>query len=79
MSPSTGFHRTVVKAFAKSNPSAFADAARVVDGWDFDKLIPCHGEVILSAAPVRPGGTTNAAKEAWRNAYSSVMDNNKTK
>lgn len=73
MSPNTGFHRSVVKAFSKPNPSAFAEAAKIVDGWDFDKLIPCHGEVIQSA------GTTNAAKEAWRNAYGSVMNNNKTK
>jgi len=63
----------VSKAFAKSNPSAFADSARIVDGWDFNKLIPCHGEIIQSA------GTTNAAKEAWRNAYGNVMDNNKAK
>lgn len=70
MAPNTVFHRTVVKGFSKGNPSAFADAAKVVDGWDFNRLIPCHGEVI---PPAGSGSTTNAAKAAWRNAYSSVM------
>lgn len=74
MSPNTSFHRTVVKAFSKGNPSAFSDAARVVDGWDFDRLIPCHGEVITPATPAASGATTNAAKAAWRNAYSSIME-----
>jgi hypothetical protein len=80
MSPNTGFHRMVTKAFSKPNPNAFAESARIIDGWDFDKLIPCHGEAITLSTPSPPGSTMNAAKAAWRNAYASVMEqNNKTK
>lgn len=38
--------------------SAMAKSASVVDGWDFDRIIPCHGDVI------EQGG-----KAAWRSAY----------
>ena len=72
----------VTKAFAKSNPTAFAEAARIIDGWEFDKLIPCHGEAITPSTPSSsaPGSTMNAAKAAWRNAYAGVMEqNNKAK
>jgi hypothetical protein len=82
MSPNTGFHRMTVKAFGKSNPSAFGEAAKVIDSLDFVRLIPCHGAVIQGSAAgtAGSGSTTNAAKAAWRNAYASFVDEgNKTK
>jgi len=31
---------------ASSNRTAFADSAKRVARWDFDRIIPCHGDVI---------------------------------
>jgi hypothetical protein len=38
--------------------SAFAEANAVVESWDFDRIIPCHGDVVDT------GG-----KEAWRSTF----------
>jgi hypothetical protein len=32
--------------------------AKLVSAWDFDRIIPCHGDVI-----------TAGAKEAWNSTY----------
>ncbi|KAH6909503.1 hypothetical protein BKA70DRAFT_1102529 [Coprinopsis sp. MPI-PUGE-AT-0042] len=37
--------------------------ARTVMGWDFQRIIPCHGDVIETGA-----------KEAWRAVYSSFLE-----
>ena len=37
--------------------------ARIVSGWDFDRLIPCHGEV------VETGG-----KKLWNDAYAWYLE-----
>jgi hypothetical protein len=39
--------------------SAMARDVSVVNGWDFDRMIPCHGNVIH-----------NGAKELWLKAFS---------
>ncbi|KAG0128975.1 hypothetical protein HOY82DRAFT_15871 [Tuber indicum] len=31
-----------------ANKPSFAESAKVVAGWEFDRIIPCHGEVIES-------------------------------
>lgn len=42
--------------------SAFSASAKIVAGWPFDRIIPCHGEVIET------GG-----KEAWASTYANVL------
>jgi len=37
--------------------------AKTVAGWDFDRIIPCHGDVIETDG-----------NEAWRNAYKFYLD-----
>jgi len=37
--------------------------ARIVSGWDFDRLIPCHGEV------VETGG-----KKMWNDQYAWYLE-----
>lgn len=87
MSPDTGFHRSTVKAFSKGNPAAFRESAKQIDSVDFQRLIPCHGEVIPKPDLTGTSGggsstitSSNAAKEAWRAAYREfVVDDGKTK
>lgn len=35
-----------------------AKSAHVVEGWDFDRCIPCHGDTIETGA-----------KQAWKDVY----------
>lgn len=45
-----------------SSFSGFAAASKLVAAWDFDRLIPCHGEVIETGA-----------KEAWTSTYGEFL------
>jgi len=40
--------RFIWYAASSSNRPSFNDSAKRVDGWDFDRIIPCHGDVIES-------------------------------
>ncbi|KAK0449588.1 uncharacterized protein EV420DRAFT_1338429 [Desarmillaria tabescens] len=42
---------------------AMKTAAKTVDGWDFQRIIPCHGDVI-----------EKDAKQAWKDAYTFFLD-----
>ncbi|KAL7010212.1 hypothetical protein EMMF5_000232 [Cystobasidiomycetes sp. EMM_F5] len=67
LTPYTGFHKFVLKAFSKPDPSGFAQAARRVSALDFVRIIPCHGAVI-------DGSTTGkSAKDAWDTAFSKIL------
>ncbi|CAE6370683.1 unnamed protein product [Rhizoctonia solani] len=47
------------------SPSAMSRDAKTVAGWDFDRIIPCHGDVIES------GG-----KAAWCEAFKWYLEEN---
>lgn len=40
--------------------------ARIVSGWDFDRLIPCHGEVVETGA-----------KKMWNDHYAWYLEEGK--
>jgi hypothetical protein len=42
--------------------SGFTAASKMVAAWDFDRLIPCHGEVIETGA-----------KTAWTSTYADLL------
>ncbi|PBK80535.1 hypothetical protein ARMGADRAFT_1056159 [Armillaria gallica] len=42
---------------------AMKKAANTVDGWDFQRIIPCHGDVI-----------EKDAKQAWKDAYKFFLN-----
>jgi len=42
--------------------SAMKRDAQIVAGWDFDRIIPCHGDVIETKG-----------KEAWRSTYKAYL------
>ncbi|PWY90889.1 putative nuclear protein Qri2/Nse4 [Aspergillus heteromorphus CBS 117.55] len=52
---STGSSTTWQKRFvwyvlSSGDRAAFAESVRRIDGWDFNRLIPCHGDVVESGA-----------------------------
>jgi len=51
---------------AKDRPS-MTKSAKIVASWEFDKLVPCHGDTI-----------DGIGKAAWRNAYSWFLDVNQS-
>ncbi|CAH7677057.1 hypothetical protein PPACK8108_LOCUS13654, partial [Phakopsora pachyrhizi] len=55
--PDSFFHKNLLYRLAERK--SMAKSATVVDQWDFDRIIPCHGDVIET------GG-----KSAWRRAFS---------
>jgi len=46
-----------------SDRAAFGESARRVSGWDFDRIVPCHGDVIET------GG-----KAKWDTLFSWFME-----
>lgn len=48
--------------------SAYEHAASIVSGWDFDRIIPCHGAVIES------GG-----KHAWDSTFQKVLESGRAR
>ncbi|KAI9611473.1 hypothetical protein H4Q26_008423 [Puccinia striiformis f. sp. tritici PST-130] len=63
LSPDSKIHQRFVYNLAATNKTSMAHSAYKVDQWDFDRIIPCHGDVIDT------GG-----KEAWRKTYSLYFD-----
>ncbi|KAF8327438.1 uncharacterized protein EI90DRAFT_2975088 [Cantharellus anzutake] len=62
MSPGTRFQRAFLWLASIKDGKAMSRDAKVVDGWDFNRIIPCHGDVIET------GG-----KEAWRSTYTDFL------
>jgi len=54
-------HKHLVYALGKDKKAMIRDA-KTVAGWDFERLIPCHGDVI-----------EGRGKEAWVAAYSKYL------
>jgi len=65
LSPMSGIHKWALWGATKDKAAMTRDA-RTVAGWDFDRVIPCHGDVIES------GG-----KAAWQEAYKWFLDGHK--
>ncbi|GAA6008058.1 uncharacterized protein JCM10292_000726 [Rhodotorula paludigena] len=63
--PGTKTHQRFVYHLAATNKAEMRAAARQVAGWDFDRIIPCHGDVIET------GG-----KKAWTDTYAWFLEGN---
>ncbi|CAA2990712.1 Hypothetical predicted protein [Olea europaea subsp. europaea] len=57
MHPDGRAHQTLITMVSKDKEN-MAEGARKVAAWDFDRIVPCHGDVIET------GG-----KEAWRKVF----------
>jgi len=62
LSPSTWFHSQLIRSLGTDKEAMKRDA-KTVAGWDFKRIIPCHGDVI----------ETNA-QQAWKDAFKSFLD-----
>jgi len=62
LGPSSWFHSQLVGSLG-TDKAAMKRDAKTVAGWDFERIIPCHGDVI----------ETNA-KQAWKDAYKHFLD-----
>jgi len=60
--PYSGLHSRLTWSLG-SDTEAMKRDARTVDGWDFERIIPCHGDVIETDA-----------KKAWRSAFKHFLN-----
>ncbi|TFK28562.1 hypothetical protein FA15DRAFT_753462 [Coprinopsis marcescibilis] len=60
--PTSWVYSRLMHSLSTDNAAMKADATKVL-GWDFERIIPCHGDVI----------ETNA-KESWKAVYSQFID-----
>lgn len=63
LKPEAMFHRRFLYNLGGIDKAAMARSTQIVDQWDFDRIIPCHGDVIET------GG-----KSAFRSAFSLYLD-----
>ncbi|KIJ30807.1 hypothetical protein M422DRAFT_267638 [Sphaerobolus stellatus SS14] len=59
--PSSWLHQKLLW-LAGSNTATMKKDVQTVASWDFDRIIPCHGDVI-----------EDKAKEAWKTAFSAYL------
>ncbi|KAF8595153.1 hypothetical protein BDV93DRAFT_501488 [Ceratobasidium sp. AG-I] len=64
LGPMMRAHKTFLWSAGRDR-AAMARDAHTVAGWDFDRIIPCHGDVIESNG-----------KAAWREAYKWYLEEN---
>ncbi|KAL7411000.1 hypothetical protein BDY24DRAFT_398301 [Mrakia frigida] len=62
MAPGTTMHKKMIAGIASSDKHAFGVAAAIVAGWSWDRLIPCHGDVLET------GG-----KNAWTSTLGDLI------
>jgi len=62
LGPSSWFHSQLVGSLG-TDKAAMKRDAKTVAGWNFERIIPCHGDVI----------ETNA-QQAWKDAFKSFLD-----
>lgn len=60
--PYSGLHKKFSR-WNSSDHNATKEHVKTVIGWDFDRIIPCHGEVIETEG-----------KEAWKSAYEAFLN-----
>ncbi|KZV90336.1 hypothetical protein EXIGLDRAFT_720488 [Exidia glandulosa HHB12029] len=63
MTPWTSTHQGVVFNMLGKDKAKMAYSASVVASWEFNRIIPCHGDVI-----------EEKGNEAWRSAYKRYLD-----
>jgi len=61
LSPWKRIHRTMLKSLGKG-VVAMKEDAKIVASWDFDRVIPCHGDVIETRG-----------KDGWLTAYQNFL------
>lgn len=54
----------MVARLLNKDTKVFKEQAKLVAGWDFDRIIPCHGDVLEGPA----------AKQAWLSTYAGVLN-----
>ena len=65
----TGHRRFVWWLFtSKKDRKKLAESAKVVSGWEFCRIIPCHGEVI------EDGDHKGRSKDTWNEVYKWNLD-----
>ncbi|KAF9566506.1 hypothetical protein CPC08DRAFT_628233 [Agrocybe pediades] len=62
LSPSSWLHSKLTYRLGEDKDAMRRDA-KIVAGWDFERIIPCHGDVI-----------EKDAKQAWHNVFKSFLD-----
>lgn len=62
LNPYTDFHRNFIWNESKDK-AAMAKDAKAVNAWDFDRIIPCHGNTI-----------DDGGKAAWESVYARFLD-----
>jgi len=62
LSPSSWLHQKLIDSLSVDRVAMKRDATTVAN-WDFDRIIPCHGDVI-----------EKDGKKAWREAYKTFLD-----
>ncbi|GAA6060627.1 hypothetical protein JCM10212_006378 [Sporobolomyces blumeae] len=62
MKPGSSIHQKMLWHLVAKDKQEMSRAAKEVAAWDFDRLIPCHGDVI------EPGG-----KKAWLDTYAHFL------
>ncbi|GAA5916282.1 uncharacterized protein JCM6883_001443 [Sporobolomyces salmoneus] len=62
VTPGSGVQQKMLWYLISKNKQEMSRAAKEVAGWDFDRVIPCHGDVI------EPNG-----KKAWLDTYAHFL------
>ncbi|GAA94754.1 uncharacterized protein L969DRAFT_87519 [Mixia osmundae IAM 14324] len=62
MNPFSGLHKTFVSGPGAKDKDSMAASAKVVNAWDFTRIIPCHGDVL-----------EGNGRAAWSSAYSKLL------
>ncbi|KAI0790482.1 hypothetical protein C8Q75DRAFT_762043 [Abortiporus biennis] len=62
VNPFSGLYQRMVWSLGVDKEAMKRDA-KIVDGWDFERIIPCHGDVI-----------EKDGKKAWRSAYKFFLE-----
>jgi len=62
ISPQSWIHQKLVSSLGTDKEAMKRDATTVAN-WDFERIIPCHGDVI-----------EKEGKKAWRDAYKAFLD-----
>jgi len=62
LNPYSAIHRFMVTKVITTDSEAMKRDAKAVAAWDFDRIIPCHGDVI-----------EKFGKKAWEQAYANFL------
>ncbi len=62
LTPGSGIHQFFLKHAFSTDATAMARDAKAVSMWNFDRIIPCHGDIVAS------GG-----KQLWLKAFAVYL------